>query len=150
MAMIRLFIAMFLAVCLALPARAGETVLADPKPSIETPRQIVFSLSESDPARVNAVLTNIGNVQKFYGIDNVQMALVVYGPGLRAVLKAETPVKARIEGLMAIGVEIVACGATLETLHKSAADLVDGVDVVPNGLPEIVERQLRGWVHLHP
>jgi len=150
MPMIRLLLAMLLAVCLALPVRAGETALADPKPSIDTPRRIVFSLSESDPARVNAVLTNIGNVQKFYGIDNVQMALVAYGPGLRALLKADTPVKARIEGLMAIDVEIIACGATLETLHKSAADLIDGVDVVPNGLPEIVERQLRGWVHLHP
>ncbi len=146
----RLFVAVLLAISLALPVRAAETVMADPKPSIDAPRRIVFSLSESDPARINAVLTNIGNVQKFYGIDNVQIALVAYGPGLRALLKAETPVKARIEGLMAIEVAILACGATLETLHSSAADLIDGVDVVPNGLPEIVERQLRGWVHLHP
>lgn len=147
---IRFLLSALLALFFAVSANAAETVLADPKPSIESPRRIVFSLVESDPARVNAVLTNIGNVQKFYGIDNVEIVVVAYGPGLRPLLKDETSVRARIEGLMAINVEFLACGATMETLHKSATDLIDGVDVVPNGLPEIVERQLRGWVHLRP
>jgi intracellular sulfur oxidation DsrE/DsrF family protein len=141
---------LLLVLVLAVPARGMETVLADPKPSIDEPRQIVFSLAENDPARINAVLSNIGNVQKFYGIDNVKMALVAYGPGLAAVLKDDNPLRARIEGLMAIEVEIIACGATMESMHKSEADLIKGVEVVPNGLPEIVERQLRGWVHLRP
>jgi intracellular sulfur oxidation DsrE/DsrF family protein len=143
-------IAVLLLLVLAFPARAMDTVLADPKPSMDQPRQIVFSLAENDPARVNAVLSNIGNVQKFYGIDNVKMALVAYGPGLVAVLKDDNPLRARIEGLMAIDIEIIACGATMETMHKTEADLIKGVEVVPNGLPEIVERQLRGWVHLRP
>jgi hypothetical protein len=128
---------------------AGETLLAEPKPSIDNPRRVVVSLSEAEPGRVNAVLTNIGNIQKFYGADNVKLALVVYGPGLRAVLK-DSPVRQRIEGLMAIEVETVACGATMTALKKTEADLLDGVSWVENALPEIVERQLQGWVHLHP
>jgi intracellular sulfur oxidation DsrE/DsrF family protein len=139
----------FLLLLLPVAASAGETLLAEPKPSIDNPRKIVVSLSEAEPARVNAVLTNIGNIQKFYGADNVKLALLVYGPGLQAVLK-ESPVRQRIEGLMAIEVETVACGATMTALKKTEADLLDGVSWVENALPEIVERQLHGWVHLHP
>jgi intracellular sulfur oxidation DsrE/DsrF family protein len=58
--------------------------------------------------------------------------------------------KSRIESLLAIGVEIVACGATLDSMHKTAADLIENVGTVPNGLPELVERQLRGWTYVRP
>jgi intracellular sulfur oxidation DsrE/DsrF family protein len=148
--MIRPAFVVFLLLLSAGSAVGAETVLADPKPSIDNPRRIVVSLSESEPARINAVLTNIGNIQKFYGADNVRLALIAYGPGLVALLKEPSPVKARIESLMAIEVEVVACGATMETLKKTPADLIDGVTIVENALPEIVERQLAGWSHLHP
>ena len=130
--------------------RADEPMFSDPQPSIGHPRKVVMSLSESDPARVNEVISNVGNVQKFYGVDNVRIALVVYGPGIHAVLKNESTVKARIAGLLAINVEVLACSATLESLHKSSRDLLEGVKAVPNGVPEIIERQVRGWIYVHP
>jgi hypothetical protein len=74
----------------------------------------------------------------------------VYGPGIHAVLKADSTVKARIDGLRAIGVEVLACGATLESMHKTPDDVLAGVPTIPNGLPEIVERQLRGWIYVRP
>jgi intracellular sulfur oxidation DsrE/DsrF family protein len=147
LAMRRLLLAFLL--LLPFAAAAGETQLAEPKPSIDNPRRIVVSLAEADPARINAVLSNIGNIQKFYGADNVRLALVAYGPGLAALL-ADSPVKARIESLRAIEVEMVACGATMAAMHKTEKDLLDGVETVENALPEIVERQLQGWVHLRP
>jgi len=134
----------------AQPAGYAPTVLADPKPSFDHPRKIVMSLSESDPVRVNEVLSNAGNIQKFYGADYVQIALVAYGPGIHAVLRSDSKVQARIRSLQAIGIEVLACGATLEALHKTPADVLKGVPTVANGLPEIVERQLRGWVYVRP
>lgn len=118
--------------------------------TIDHPRRIVLSLSERDPVRVNEVIGNIGNIQRFYGADNVKIAFVVFGPGVHALLKKESTVKARIAGLVSIGVEIVACGATMASLHATQADLIDGVRIVPNGIPEIVERQARGWIYIRP
>ena len=143
-------LALLLLVAGMLPARAGDRVFSDPQPSMNHPRRVVMSLSERDPVRVNEVISNVGNVQKFYGADNVRIALVVYGPGIHALLKDESTVKARIAGLLAIDVEVLACSATLESLHRSPHDLLDGVKTVPNGLPEIVERQVRGWFYVHP
>lgn len=131
-------------------ASAGTTDLADPKPSFDNPRKIVVGVSEGDPTRLNAVLNNIGNIQKFYGLDNAKLVVVGYGPGVRALLRADNPVRARIESFQAIEVEFIACGATLESLKLTEADLIDKVGTVPNGLPEIVERQLKGWTYLHP
>ena len=37
--------------------------------------------------------------------------------------------------------------------HRALIDRIkalEGVQVVQNGLPEIIERQLQGWVHLRP
>lgn len=139
------------AVALAGPAmaqkRAGK--FADPQPGIDNPRRIVISLSEDEPKRINAVLSNIVNIQKYYDAAQVKLAVIAYGPGIVAVLK-DSPVAQRIAGLQDLEVEFIACGATLDTLKKTSADLLPEVTVVPNGLPEIVERSLTGWTHLRP
>jgi len=140
---------------LAAPAmaqeRPGERTgkFADPQPDIGNPRRIVISLSEDEPKRINAVLSNIVNIQKYYDAAQVKLAVIAYGPGIAAVLK-DSPVAQRIAGLQDLEVEFIACGATLDTLKKTPADLLPEVKVVPNGLPEIVERSLTGWTHLRP
>ncbi|MBF0246536.1 MAG: DsrE family protein [Alphaproteobacteria bacterium] len=129
----------------AVTARAGT--LAEPAPSIDNPRMVVLTLNEKDDKRVNAVLSNAINIQKFYGADNVMIAIVAYGPGIWSVL-ADSPVKARVESLMMYDVEFIACGNTLESIHRD--DLLEGVERVQAGLPEIIERRLSGWVDLNP
>ena len=139
------------ALIMARPAMAQERrgKFADPQPDIDNPRRIVISLSEDEPARINAVLSNIVNIQKYYDAAQVRLAVIAYGPGIAAVLK-DSPVAQRIAGLQDLEVEFIACGATLDTLKKTPADLLPEVEVVPNGLPEIVERSLTGWTHLRP
>ena len=136
------------------PASAFDTgatpiTFASPAPSIDHPRKIVLSLSESDLSRVNEVIGNVGNIQKFYGADDVRIALGAYGPGLRAILKG-SPVADRIKSLVAIGVEVVACGATMEAMHLGKGSVIQGVTVTANGIPYIVEHELGGWVYVRP
>lgn len=126
------------------------SVFSDPQPTLDHPRKIVLSLSERDPERVNEVIGNVGNIQRFYGADNATIALIVFGPGVHALLASESTVRPRIEGLLAIGIQIYACQATLDTLHKTKADLIGGVAIVPNGIPAIVEREVAGWTYVRP
>lgn len=129
---------------------AGATELAQPGPSLDRPRRIVASLSEADPERANAVLSNLVNIQSFYGQDLVEIRLVAYGPGVRHLLREGSTVAERIASLRAYGMAFVACGATLDSLGLGHEAVLEGVEVVQNGLPEIVERQLSGWVYLRP
>ena len=139
-----------LAVPIGLPGGAVVGTFSDPKPTLDQPRKIVLSLSERDPERVNEVIGNLGNIQRYYGADNATIALIVFGPGVHALLASESTVKPRIAGLLAIGVQIFACQATLDSLHKTKADLITGVAVVPNGIPAIIERQVAGWIYVKP
>jgi intracellular sulfur oxidation DsrE/DsrF family protein len=143
---------MFTAIASLALGAAGprETPLAEPRPSIENPRRIVVSLAESDPSRAHAVFNNIVNVQSFYGQDYVRILVVAYGPGVRHLIAAESQVTERVQSLRAYDIEFVACGATLDALGLGPEAVIEGIDVVPNGLPEIVELSLQGWVHLRP
>lgn len=129
-------------------AMAGDTVLADPKPSMDAPRKIAVSLNIKEDAKVNSILYNIVNVQKFYGQDNVEIVVVGWGPGIRPLLKPDSTVRARIESLLHYDIQFVACKNTMDLSGEKVEDLIDGVEWVQAGLPELTERQLMGWTVL--
>ncbi|SDD78107.1 DsrE family protein [Rhodospira trueperi] len=131
------------------PAGAGETELADPPPGFDNPRRIVLQLTTNDESAANSVLWNAINLQKFYGIDNVQLAIVAYGRGMEMLYK-DSPLAERIASQLKYDIEYIGCGNTMETTGHSPEDLVPGVDWVQAGLAEIVERQLKGWIALAP
>ncbi len=142
---------LLLSVLLLWPALAGaDTVLASPKPGWDNPRKIVLQLNAEDPRHVNSVLHNAVNLQKFYGQDNVKVAIVAFGGGVRALLADQSKVAERVASLTAYEVEFVACGNTLETIGRKPADLLPGVSVATAGIAELVERQLQGWVVIAP
>lgn len=143
-----LVLVMVMVMAAAAPARAGE--LANPPPDWDHPRKLVLQLDSNDPHKVNAVFDNVVNTQKFYGLDNVKIAVIAYGAGVRAVLKGSAPAPERVAALIYTQVEIVACGITLTSLGKTKADLLPGVTVTPAGVPELMERQLKGWIYVAP
>jgi uncharacterized protein len=142
--------ALFAVLSLPLGAVAAETELAPPLPTPDAPRKILLQLATDEPRQVNDLLFNVVNIQKFYGQDNVRVAVVSFGAGNRALYKDTSPVKARIESLLQYDVEFVACGNTIEATNRNPADVIDGVAVVTAGMPEIVERQLQGWIYVRP
>jgi intracellular sulfur oxidation DsrE/DsrF family protein len=148
--MSRIFAAFLAAFLAAAPALAAETKLAEPAPSPDTPRRIVLTLTTADSRAVNNVMYNVANIQKFYGMDNVRLAVVAWGAGVRALLKEESPVADRVQSLQAYDVEFVACGNTLDAMGKPWDQVLPGVQVVRAGIPEVVERRLRGWVEIAP
>mgnify|MGYP006422417643 FL=1 len=128
----------------------ADTELSEPKPGMDNPRQIVLALNTSDETAVNNLLFNVVNIQKFYGQENVEIAVVGYGAGVRNFLKSDSKVADRIQSLILYDVQFVACGNTLDAIGRKRDELIEGVDWVQAGLPEIVERQLRGWIYLKP
>ena len=143
-------ILMSLAVIPLAAAGRRDTPLAEPRPTIDAPRRLVVSLAEADPVRANAIFSNLVNIQGFYGQDLVEILVVAYGPGVRHLLRGESQVAERVASLQAYDIAFVVCGATLDALGVPPEQALEGVQVVQNGLPEIIERQLQGWVHLRP
>lgn len=127
-----------------------ETELSEPKPNLAEPRKVVLQLSSGDPDTINNVLYNVVNIQDFYGMDQVRIAVVAYGAGMEALYAETSPVRDRITSLQQYGIEFVACGNTMESTGHEPSDLIDGVTWVQAGIPEIIERKLDGWTAIRP
>jgi intracellular sulfur oxidation DsrE/DsrF family protein len=141
LAMIGLFCALSL---------SAETEFADPKPSFDAPRQVVFSITGGDDKAIHHVLSSANNVLKFYGPENVQMRIVVYYHGIRALLKEEKEFAVRVDALMQYDVEFVACGNTMRTKKIGESELIEGSEIVTAGIVEMIERVKEGWIYIKP
>jgi len=128
----------------------AETQFADPKPAIDNPRKIVFSITHADDESINHVLSSANNVLKFYGPENVQMEIIAYYHGIRALLKKEKDIAVRVDALMQYDVKFVACGNTMQTKKIDRSELIDGTEIVTAGIVEMVERIKDGWVNIKP
>ncbi len=131
-------------------AAAMETRLTDPKPSFDQPRRIILQLTSGESRDINNLLYNAVNIQKFYGMDNVRIAVIAYGDGMKALYAGTSPVVARIQSLLQYDIAFVACGNTMTATGRKPGELIDGVEMVRAGIPEIVERTLRGWTYITP
>ncbi len=128
----------------------GDTEFAEPKPSIDNPRKIVFPITHGDDESINHVLSSANNVMKFYGPENVRIAIICYSKGIRTLLKKEKKIAVRVRSLMTYDVEFIACANTMRTLGIKKSDLIDGVEIVTAGIVELVERNLKGWIYIRP
>jgi uncharacterized protein len=142
---------MLAALCLFIATSLwSETVFAEPKPSFENPRQVVFCITGGSDEEIHHVLSSANNVLKFYGPENVQMRIVAYYHGIRALLAKEEEIAVRVDALMQYGVEFVACGNTMRTKEIKPEELIEGSEIVTAGIVEMLERVKEGWIYIRP
>ncbi len=144
--MIRLLISL----CLFIQMTYAETVLAEPKPSMENQRKIIFGISSRDEETIQHVLSVANNVLKFYGPENVEMEIVAYYHGIRALLAKEKAFAPRVDALMQYDVRFIACGNTMRTKKIDKSELIEDVEVVTAGVVEMIERVNEGFTYIKP
>jgi hypothetical protein len=128
----------------------AETVFAEPAPSFDNPRQVVFCITDKTDDAIHHVLSSANNVLKFYGPENVHMRIVAYSGGIRALKKTEKDIAVRVDALIQYDVEFVACGNTMRTYKMREDELIDGTEIVTAGIVEMIERVKEGWIYIRP
>ncbi len=111
--------------------------------------KVVFQVSDGEPQKWYLTLSNVKNVQQDLGIKNVQIEIVVYGPGLDMVL-LETEIAEKIDEAVSRGVKIVACENTMIGRKLTRADMYPSVGYVKAGVVELMKRQRQGWAYIRP
>ena len=111
--------------------------------------KLVIQVSDNDPAKWNLALNNAKNVQDDVGAANVDIAIVVYGPGI-GMLKLESPTGARVSDAMKANVRVVACENTMRAQKLGKDDMLPAISYVPAGVTEIMKKQGEGWAYLRP
>ncbi len=132
----------------ALPIQAAS------KPANDgPPHKIVYQLNRAEPDYQEAILNSIGAMLKKY-VDDVAIAVVVWGPGIHLLAKKpQRPVAAvlqqRIRSMSeSYGVEFVACGNTMHSLGWSRADMLDVARIEEVGAAALMEYQEKGYAYV--
>ena len=140
---LRVALLLLMASLLPIKALAGD---------MDAAHKIVIQVSTDDPLTQKIALNNAVNLQKHYGVDNVAIEIVAYGPGL-GMLTKKSGQPDRVESLAMQDITFSACGNTMKKAEKKSGKmpvLLEGVTQVPAGVARIMELQEQGYAYVRP
>jgi hypothetical protein len=140
-------------VSLLLPVLGASLLLGATNASAEESKhRLVIQVSTSDEQTQKIALNNAVNLQKLYGMDNVDIEIVAYGPGL-GMLTTKSAEAPRIKSLALQNITFSACGNTMDNIEKKTGkkpQLVEGVGTVKAGVARIIALQEEGYSYIRP
>lgn len=114
--------------------------------------KVVIQVSHPDPAEHKIALNMASNLQKHYGMDNIEIEIVAFGRGL-AILTPKSPEAARVKSFAVQNVRFSACENTMAKIEKKTGKkpkLTEGVKTVKAGAARIIELQEQGYAYSAP
>lgn len=144
--MIRRWIAILLLATVPALAAMGTATAAD------TVKKVVLQISDAGDDKQTLVLNVANNLQTHYGIDNVKIEVVAFGPGMRLLFKDNANGN-RIAALTQSGVRFSACENTVKLMTKQlgyAPALNKDAVSVPAGIVRISELSEQGYLLVRP
>lgn len=131
-------------------AQTGLQAPLPDKPFAE--HRLIIQLSDREPARQALALSVPNNLLKFYDPDRISIVVVAFGPGID-LLRAESPNRARVDSLIAQGVEFDVCMNTVDTIERETGKKVDlnpKAVKVQVGVARILELAEKGYTLVRP
>ena len=114
--------------------------------------KVVIQVSTDDLRTQTIAMNNAVNLQKHYGVDNVDVEIVAFGPGLRLMFKDNVN-SGRIQTLTGSGVKFSACKNTIAGMAKILGhepELNSNAVPVSAGVVRIIELQNQGFKLIKP
>jgi hypothetical protein len=109
--------------------------------------KVIFDMSTRDSTSQQALIREAALIAK----ENpaAKLEVVIYGQGLPLVVKAQSSQAKAIDDLIAgKNVSFKVCAFTMKRNNLTETDLLPGVQVVPDGIYEIISKQHEGWGYI--
>lgn len=131
--------------CLAVLAIGAVGARAQsPQPQ---PYKVVFDLTSQDPLDQEAVLRWIKEVSSLN--PKTEMEVVMYGRGLDLVISGKTTLLPGVqEAMSAAHATFTVCAIAMKNQKVEKSQLLANVQIVPDGIGEIVAKQRAGWGYI--
>jgi uncharacterized protein len=131
--------------CVAVLMVGAVTALAQsPQPQ---PYKVVFDLTSSDPLDQQAVLRWIREVTALN--PKTETEVVMYGRGLDLVVSGKTTLAAGVqEAIDNAHASFRVCAMAMKNQQVDKSQLLPNVQIVPDGIGEIVAKQRAGWGYI--
>ncbi|HXB31470.1 MAG TPA: DsrE family protein [Puia sp.] len=109
--------------------------------------KVVFDMSSRDTVNQQAIIREIGLITG--ANPDAKLEVVIYGQGLDLAVKDRSPQQAAVQKLIAENkASFKVCAMTMKRNNIDQSQLVPGVEVVPDGIYEIISKQQQGWGYI--
>lgn len=109
--------------------------------------KVVFDMSSRDTVNQQAIVREIGLITG--ATPDAKLEVVIYGQGMDFVVNGRSPQQAAIQKLIADNkASFKVCAMTMKRNNIDKSQLVPGVEVVPDGIYEIISKQQQGWGYI--
>jgi uncharacterized protein len=126
---------------------AGILVCASALYAQTIPYNVVFDLTSKDTNDHKSVIRWINGISSNH--PDAKMEVVLYGQSLDMVTKDKSAVTDDLQKLASNkNVAFKVCGSAMKRHNLDKSQLLPGVDVVPDGIYEILQRQKEGWGYI--
>jgi intracellular sulfur oxidation DsrE/DsrF family protein len=111
------------------------------------PYKVVFDLTSADPIDQQAVIRWINEVTAMNPANEVEV--VMYGRGLDLVIAGKTPRADEVaKAISEKHASFRVCGIAMKNQQLDKSQLLPNVEIVPDGIGELVARQRDGWGYI--
>jgi intracellular sulfur oxidation DsrE/DsrF family protein len=111
------------------------------------PYKVVFDLTSSDPLDQQAVLRMIREIHEVN--PKSEMEVVMYGRGLDLAVSGKSALSSGVKDAMsAAHASFRVCAIAMKNQQVDKSQLLDSVQVVPDGVGELVAKQHAGWGYI--
>jgi intracellular sulfur oxidation DsrE/DsrF family protein len=109
--------------------------------------KVVFDMSSRDSINQQAIIREIGLITG--ASPDAKLEVVIYGQGLELAIKNRSPQQPAVEKLIASNkATFKVCAMTMKRNNIDSTQLVQGVEIVPDGIYEIISKQQAGWGYI--
>jgi uncharacterized protein len=107
----------------------------------------IIQLTSSDPKVHRSTIRQIRNLMAHLH-DQVEVRIVCHGASMPFCVRDSNTLEEEIVMLLDRGVSIGACHNMLVANNTEPTSLIDGIEVIPSGMAELVILQQEGWSYL--
>jgi len=109
--------------------------------------KVVFDMSSRDTINQQAIVREIGLITG--ASPDAKLEVVIYGQGLDLAVKNRSVQQPAVEKLIASNkAAFKVCAMTMKRNNIDSTQLVPGVEIVPDGIYEIISKQQAGWGYI--
>jgi uncharacterized protein len=109
--------------------------------------RVVFDMTSRDSINQQAVVRELGLIRE--GNPDAKMEVVMYGQGIDLAIAGRSSQQAAVQKLIADkGITFKICAIAMKRNNIDKSQLIPGVEVVPDGIYEIITKQRDGWGYI--
>lgn len=109
--------------------------------------KVVFDLTSKDTLNQQSLLREMNLIKE--GNPDAKLEAVIYGQGLGLITKNGASQSAEIQQLLSMkDVSFKVCALAMKRQKVDASQLLPGVQIVPDGIYEIISKQRDGWGYI--